>query len=45
MRDKYTKRDIKLEYDSMNIIAYMARWRMVVHVAPRLKEDFERSIP
>jgi hypothetical protein len=25
MRDKYAKRDIKLEHNSMNIIAYRAR--------------------
>jgi hypothetical protein len=32
MRDKYVKRDIKLEYNSMNIIAYRARKNE--HVTP-----------
>jgi hypothetical protein len=32
MRDKYTKRDIKLEHNSMNIIAYRVRYNE--HVAP-----------
>jgi hypothetical protein len=32
MRDKYAKRDIKLEYNSMNIIAYRARQNE--HVTP-----------
>jgi hypothetical protein len=45
MRDKYVKSNIKLEYNSMNIIAYMARWRMVVDTAPRLMEEFERLLP
>jgi hypothetical protein len=45
MRDKYTKRDIKLEHNSMNIIAYRVRWRMVVDVALRLMGEFERSCP
>jgi hypothetical protein len=46
MRDKYAKRDIKLEHNSMNIIiAYRVRRRMVVDAAPRLMEEFERSLP
>jgi hypothetical protein len=45
MRDKYAKRYIKLEHNSMNIIAYRARWRMVVDAAPRLMEEFEQSLP
>jgi hypothetical protein len=32
MRDKYAKRDIKLEYNSMNITAYRARQNK--HVTP-----------
>jgi hypothetical protein len=32
MRDKYAKRDIKLKYNSMNIIAYRARQNE--HVTP-----------
>jgi hypothetical protein len=30
MRDKYVKRDIKLKYNSMNIIAYRARYNKLV---------------
>jgi hypothetical protein len=45
MRDKYTKRDIKLEHNSMNIIAYRVRRRMVVDAILRLMEEFERSHP
>jgi hypothetical protein len=30
MRDKYVKRDIKLEHNSMNIIAYKARQNKLV---------------
>jgi hypothetical protein len=40
MGDKYTKRDIKWEHNSMNIIVYRARQRMVVDVALRLMEEF-----
>jgi hypothetical protein len=29
----------------MNIITYRARRRMVVDAAPRLMEEFERSLP
>jgi hypothetical protein len=43
MRDKYAKRDIKLKHNSMNIIAYRVRWRMVLNAAPRLMEEFEQS--
>jgi hypothetical protein len=32
MRDKYAKRDIKLEHNSMNIIAYRARYNE--HIVP-----------
>jgi hypothetical protein len=45
MRDKYAKRDIKLEHNSMNIIAYRARQQMVVDAALRLMEEFEHSLP
>jgi hypothetical protein len=45
MRDKYAKRDIKLEHNSMNIIAYRARWQMVIDATPRLREEFEQSLP
>jgi hypothetical protein len=35
MRDKYAKRDIKLEYNSMNIIAYRVRQNeLVTHLEP-----------
>jgi hypothetical protein len=44
MRDKYAESD-KLEYNSMNIIAYKARWQMVVDATPRLMEEFEGSLP
>jgi hypothetical protein len=44
LRDKYAKRDIKLEYNSMNIIAYRARCKMVVDMAPRLMEEMEWSL-
>jgi hypothetical protein len=35
------KIDIKLKYNSMNIIAYMARQLMVVDAAPNPMEEFE----
>jgi hypothetical protein len=45
MRDKYAKRDIKLEHNFMNIIAYRARQQMVIDTTPRLTEEFEQSLP
>jgi hypothetical protein len=39
MRDKYTKRDIKLKHNSMNIIAYRARYNeLVVPLEPATQE-------
>jgi hypothetical protein len=39
------KRDTKLEHNSMNVIAYRVRQRMVVDAAPRLIEEFEQLLP
>jgi hypothetical protein len=37
--------NIKLKHNSINIIAYRARQRMVVDATLRLMEEFERSLP
>jgi hypothetical protein len=39
------KTDIKLKHNSMNIIAYRARQRMVIDAAPNPMEEFERLLP